>query len=746
MNIGRHFPTLNSLLAQTLTLAWLATASSGDRASAAVPVDLSKYDPKAMVQASVSGDTLTLRWILEDYNGDSVAALGRNPKIARHGELELCLAPGEPLIKSIGVAATRTGPARPILRDVDPVTIVTVGERNLKRRSGWTIFFDKVHKRPHTTHLAKLDLKSARVASDRNASLTVSLAGLTAGSFDGELLFTVYPFCSLVHVEAVLSTEQGGRAIVYDAGIVSSKPAWQKTVWLNPEGALQSANGDSRQSARPLAVRHRVIAAENENGSIAIFPAPHRYFYPLDFANNFKFAWQGSDYRGASKGHGLGFRQPLNGDNRYVPWFNAPPGTAQRLSAFYLISDGDGETAISEVKRFTRDDKFKPLKGHRTFTSHFHVEHTLEYLKRQKAQGTTGIPAGLKEPGFVKTFKDMGLDIVHLAEFHNGRTPKLKAPERLAQLKLMHEECDRLSTRKFLLLPGEEPNVHLGGHWISFFPKPVYCVLNRSKEAPFVTQEAGIGTVYHVGNAADALELFKRENGLNRTAHARIKGSTGFPDAYAKKDYYLSDTFLGAAWKSMPADLSNPRLGTRVLDLQDDMLNWGQKKYILGEVDVFKIEPDYELYAHMNVNYLRLKKIPRFKQGWQPVLDCLREGRFFVTTGEILIERFSVNGKESGETAKFMAGERLDIRARVQTTFPLAFYQIVTGDGKRVKRQQFRLTREGSFLEKEIKSNYPTTKDGFHPRWIRFEIWDVAGNGAFTPPVWLEDESSRLPF
>jgi hypothetical protein len=148
----------------------------------------------------------------------------------------------------------------------------------------------------------------------------------------------------------------------------------------------------------------------------------------------------------------------------------------------------------------------------------------------------------------------------------------------------------------------------------------------------------------------------------------------------------------------------------------------------------------------MNVNYLRLKKIPRFKQGWQPVLDCLREGRFFVTTGEILIERFSVNGKESGETAKFMAGERLDIRARVQTTFPLAFYQIVTGDGKRVKRQQFRLTREGSFLEKEIKSNYPTTKDGFHPRWIRFEIWDVAGNGAFTPPVWLEDESSRLPF
>lgn len=42
----------------------------------------------------------------------------------------------------------------------------------------------------------------------------------------------------------------------------------------------------------------------------------------------------------------------------------------------------------------------------------------------------------------------------------------------------------------------------------------------------------------------------------------------------------------------MPADLSNPRLGTRVLDLQDDMLNWRRKKHILGEVVVFQIGPD----------------------------------------------------------------------------------------------------------------------------------------------------------
>ena len=24
-------------------------------------------------------------------------------------------------------------------------------------------------------------------------------------------------------------------------------------------------------------------------------------------------------------------------------------------------------------------------------------------------------------------------------------------------------------------------------------------------------------------------------------------------------------------------------------------------------------------------------------------------------------------------------------------------------------------------------------------KWIRLEVWDIAKNGAFTPPVWLEE-------
>ncbi|MCK7553961.1 hypothetical protein MKQ70_02630 [Chitinophaga sedimenti] len=41
----------------------------------------------------------------------------------------------------------------------------------------------------------------------------------------------------------------------------------------------------------------------------------------------------------------------------------------------------------------------------------------------------------------------------------------------------------------------------------------------------------------------------------------------------------------------MPADLSKPRLGLRVLDLMDDMNNWGLKKTVICEADLFTITP-----------------------------------------------------------------------------------------------------------------------------------------------------------
>jgi len=612
---------------------------------------------------------------------------------------------------------------------------LTIGERDPAKAAEayqGMVFFENPRERPHKTYPLRLS-KSHITTTNTNSRATITISGASAGSFKGDFRLTFYANCELIRAEYVMATDEKLRAILYDTGLSGNASDWKTMVWKDPMEAWKRVPVDTNAAATPVAVGHRAMAVENAHGSLAIFPAPHQYFYPLDFADNFKFTWFGRDYGVMPPGFGFGICQPLEGDKRWVPWIDAPAGTQQHLAVFYAIGTAGGGNLLNQVAEYTRNDRFEELPGYKTFTSHYHIEHTLDFLDRQKKQGTKGVPEGLEIPGFVKKFKDTGVNIVHLAEFHQGWTPNQKTADRLPMLKTLHSECARLSDDKFLLLPGEEPNVHLGGHWLSFFPKPVYWVLNRATNEPFSEQIAGYGTVYHVGNPSDVLALMERENGLMWTAHPRIKGSQGFPDAYRDTDFFKSDHFLGAGWKALPSNLSKDRLGWRTLDLLDDMNQWGAHKQALGEVDVFKVEPNYELYGHMNINYLRLASLPKFSDGWQPVLTALRGGEFFTTTGEILIPEFTVSGMQSGESLNERAAASAEIRALVSWTFPLAFAEIIFGDGKTVQRQRIDLSDTAAFGEHAFKA----TVDLKGQKWVRFEVWDVAANGAFTQPVWI---------
>ncbi len=695
----------------------LALASGPATLQAAdVVVDVSAYRPAPGVTVRQDGTLLRLRWPIAERE---------------LGVLALQLRPGRPLIEELGIAHTDSGVEVPLLRGCDPVTLLTVGTRDLSQQ-GWNVFFDNPPRRPHETYRANLDLKAARVTS-QGRRVTVALDGLSAGPFRGELAFTVYPGCRLVHAEAVLATHRDACAILYDAGLASAAPAWRTVAWMDTDDRLRQVAATSAKEASPVAVRYRAIAAGGDGGSVAVFPPPHQFLYPLDFADNFRLAWHGPGYRGLVGGWGLGVLQPPEGDRRFVPWVNAPPDTRQHLGVFYLLHPAGPKEALEEVRRYTHDDRFPWLDGYRTFTSHYHVEHTLDFLARQREQKTDGVPRGLEEPDFVKAFKARGVDIAHLAEFHVAHTPEMNA-ERLRLLRTLHAECRRLSGDGFLLLPGEEPNVYLGGHWISLFPRPVYWLLHPEPGAPFERHVEGVGTVYAVHDAGDVLRLMEKEHGLMWTAHPRTKGSYGFPDRYRDQDFFRSDRFLGAAWKALPADLSQPRLGVRALDLLDDMANWGRRKYVLGEVDVFRVGPASELYGHMNINYLKLDRLPRFEDGWQPVLDALRAGRFFVSTGEVLLPEFTVGGKESGQTLRLGGSATAEVRARVEWTFPPSFAEVVWGDGAAVRRKRIDLSDGEAFASRQLS----VAVDLKGARWVRLEVWDVAANGAFTQLVWVE--------
>jgi hypothetical protein len=137
----------------------------------------------------------------------------------------------------------------------------------------------------------------------------------------------------------------------------------------------------------------------------------------------------------------------------------------------------------------------------------------------------------------------------------------------------------------------------------------------------------------------------------------------------------------------------------------------------------------------MNVNYLRLDEVPKFEDGWQPVVDALRGGQFFVTTGEVLIPEFTVNGRKSGERVTVVKDRKAEIRLDLKWTFPLAYAEIITGDGHQIKRQRVDLSATESFGEKTLKVDVDVSGQ----RWIRVEVWDVATNGAFTQPVYLHE-------
>lgn len=634
------------------------------------------------------------------------------------GKVVFDLTPAKPIFKNIMLGQQQ------IAAGIDPAFVLTVGKRDLLSQNGWNIFFDKVPNKPYQSYLLALKKTSVSVRTEGSRTIA-SIGPITAEKFSGMLEVTFYNGSPLFNIAAVISTEAQARAIVFDAGMVSTTPGWQQVSWMSTGDSLQQTQVIPSDTARNLAVKYRAIVASGKQGAIAVFPPPHQYFYPLDEAFNLDFTWHGNQYRKLVNGYGIGIRQELQGDKRFVPWFNAPPGTKQRLNFFCMLSQQNNGTIFTDLKAFTHNDRYQELPGFKTMSSHFHNEFVMRDIMAGKP-----VP---ERPEFVTVFKNLGVDIIHLAEFHYTADPRGPDEKRLPQLKALFDLCEKQSDSKFLLLPGEEPNEFFGGHWLNFFPRPVYWVMSRNSGQPYVEEKPGYGKVYHIGNKEEMLQLLKDERGLAWTAHPRTKGSVNAPDIYNHEAFFLSDRFMGAAWKAMPADLSQPRLGKRVLDLLDDMNNWGTKKTVICEADLFTVTQHNEMYAHMNVNYLMLGKLPAYKDSWLPILDAMQHGRFFGSTGEVLMPLLKVNGHISGDSLQLPANGIATIDLKLQWTFPMNFIEIISGDGEKVYREKIALTDTEAFGEKSFRF----TSKLAGRKWVRMEAWDVAANGAFSQTFWL---------
>ena len=111
----------------------------------------------------------------------------------------------------------------------------------------------------------------------------------------------------------------------------------------------------------------------------------------------------------------------------------------------------------------------------------------------------------------------------------------------------------------------------------------------------------------------------------------------------------------------------------------------------------------------------------------QAYSSIMREGDFFVTTGEVLIHSYAIEG----------SGDQRTVAADVEWTFPLEFVEVVWGDGQKIDRQVISATDLPPFGRKRF--SIPLNAAG--KSWVRFAVWDSAGNPGFVNAVWLRSRS-----
>jgi hypothetical protein len=559
--------------------------------------------------------------------------------------------------------------------------------------------------------------------------LEITFPGVTLGIFSGRLQYDVFKGTNLIRQAVIAKTDRDSVAYKYDAGLKGLPvAAATRVVWRDLAGRWQDQRFGGPVNEDPATVwsSNRLIAADLAGGSIAAFPPPHS-FYGARESNQVL----GDNYyrKDSATTFAFGIRQAeKEEDPEFLHNFaltSARPGTWQQMPVFFYISASPAPAAVDAALTFTRGDTYKALPGYQIMGSHYHV----------------GMVPRLKESGSlnnrlndVESLKAIGINIFGVIDGIRGRE---QGEASLAAQAEYYEAARLQSDKTFLVMPNKENiGIDLGGHHDLMVSKPVYWLARREPGEPLVTDHPKYGKVYHLGGTEDLFEMTRRENLIINMPHPRSKGSTGYPEAM-RDTHFAQPTYEGVGYRwGMGIDGSEARLCEyRCLGLFDEMTNWyvdrdmplkhmqaiSESRSDIGE----RGKPPYDAtYANGPVNYLKLDRLPSVDD-MSPIINAMKRGDYFVSSGEVLISSYVVQG----------SGDQRTITAEVEWTFPLNFVEVVWGDGKTTDRQIIQATDLPPFGKKTF--TIPFNAAG--KKWVRFAAWDVATNGAFVQPIRLQN-------
>jgi hypothetical protein len=575
------------------------------------------------------------------------------------------------------------------------------------------------------------------------ARLEVSFPGVDLAPFSGLLQYTFYKGANLVRQEVIAKTEQPSVAYKYDAGLSHvALDESSRAVWRDMTGAPldNQFGGGVNSEPVPVQTQGRVLALEG-HGSVAFFPPPHNFFWAREISTNLGYNWyrkDSSQFVSAGVRQAEGEADPGQAGRGKEDFrgnfalYSAPPGSWQRMAVYLLVEPKPGLATIQAARAFTRNDHYKALPGYQVMLAHLHAF----FVRRFKEQGSRPD----YNPTDFDVAKSAGVNV--FAPIDGGAAGRGTPPapdEYLNNLSIYYDLAIRHSDKDFSIMPnleiveGDLPGLvkAMGGHWDFQMPHPVYYAEGRQLNQPLVETLPKFGPVYRLGTADDVLEMMHREGIIAFMPHPRSKGSTGYPDAIKDTVRFRDPSFRGIGFRwGMGLDRSENRLcEERCLATLDDMNNWvadlpTPPKYLQAIAELYQQGPGDELYANAPVNYLHLPNLPE-PGNWKPIVDTLRRGDFFVTSGEVLIPNYAITRHGNAAT----------ISANVQWTFPLEFVEIVWGDGTKIGRQIVLATDLPPFGAHHFELPF----DLAGKKWVRFAVWDSAGDGALVQPVKIAD-------
>ena len=215
---------------------------------------------------------------------------------------------------------------------------------------------------------ATFQISGCQVDTD-GARLEANFPGVSLGLFSGGLRYTVYRGTNLIRQEVVAKTDAPSVAYEFAAGLKgfgigdSTRLAWRDVArgWQH-----YLFGGAVNTDAVALKARNRVEIVESGAGSVAVFPASHKFFFAREVESNLGYNYYRKDSDAA---FAVGVRQ-ADREESFKPYgvtdavwrsrvnqarefeenfalYNAPPGTMQRMAVYFYLDSGNAQATQS---------------------------------------------------------------------------------------------------------------------------------------------------------------------------------------------------------------------------------------------------------------------------------------------------------------------------------------------------------------------------------------------------------------